>query len=306
MKLLPDTRSILLPLSFIGVLALTGCTSAPASPTATAGTPSLPAPETSQMPATSPSGDTVLVEGYPRAHVHGMAAIGNDQVLLATHEGLYDVSVSPARRIGPLVDWMGFSLGADGFYASGHPGPGTDLDNPVGLMRSTDKGNTWETLSRSGISDFHALTVSRNAVIGFDGMLRSTADGKNWRALDPRIQPATLAADPNGSIVLAATEQGIWRSTDDGKTFSAPVPGAPVLQYVALAGQTAVGFTPGNVAWTSADGGVSWKEGARTTGVVDAVALGTGGKEIWVSSTAGVEHSSNDAGRFTGRFIPGR
>lgn len=293
MKLLPNTRSILLPLSFFGVLALIGCTS-------------LPAPETSQMPTASPGGDVVLVEGYPRAHVHGMAAIGTDQVLLATHEGLYDVSASPAKRIGPLVDWMGFSLGADGFYASGHPGPGTDLENPVGLMHSTDKGNTWEPLSRSGISDFHALTVSKHAVIGFDGRLRSTTDGKNWQELDPRIQPATLAADPNGSVLLATTEQGIWRSVNDGKTFSAPVPGAPVLQYVALAGQTAVGFTPGNVAWSSVDGGASWREGTQTAGVVDAVALGAGGKDIWVSSSAGIEHSTNAAGRFTVRFTPGR
>ncbi|MBV1778847.1 exo-alpha-sialidase [Paeniglutamicibacter sp. ABSL32-1] len=298
MKLLPINKSMILPLSLLGALVLGGCAVAPQSQGATAGN--------SLNPAAAPGEAAVTVEGYPRAHVHGIAAIGDNKVLLATHEGLYDVSVSPARRIGPLVDWMGFSLGANEFYASGHPGPGTDLENPLGLMRSTDGGETWDTLSRSGISDFHALTVSRNAIIGFDGALRSTADGKNWQDRDPRIRPATLAADPSGTTVLATTEQGIWRSTDDGQSFSEPNPGAPVLQYVALAGQTAVGFTPDNVAWTSTDGGVNWSEGARAAGMVDAVALGRGGKDIWVSSSAGVEYSTNAAKGFTVHFTSGR
>ncbi|MFF5794425.1 F510_1955 family glycosylhydrolase [Paeniglutamicibacter sp. NPDC012692] len=242
------------------------------------------------------------VAGYPTAHVHAIADTGKGQVLLATHDGLYDVSVNPAQRIGPVVDWMGFTLGKDGFYASGHPGPGADLDNPVGLMRSTDKGQTWESLSRSGISDFHAMTASKNAIIGFDTTLRSTADGTTWKDLEPRILPATLAADPRGSLVLAATEQGPWRSTDDGATFSEPAPNTPPLQYLAVARTKAVGITPDGVAWTSQDGGVGWKRGAELQGTVSAVAMSPDGSRIWVSSSLGVEHSDDGAGSFELRF----
>ena len=72
--------------------------------------------------------ETVL--GYPTAHVHAIAAPGKGQVLLATHDGLYDVSVNPAQRIGPVVDWMGFTLGKGGFYASGRPGPASTWKSP--------------------------------------------------------------------------------------------------------------------------------------------------------------------------------
>ncbi len=99
------------------------------------------------------------------------------QILLATHDGLFDVTKQPASKIGGTNDLMGFTAGKDGiFYASGHPpGPGSDLPNPpLGLIKSTDGGQTWEKLSRQGESDFHALTTSKSGIIAFDGQLRSS------------------------------------------------------------------------------------------------------------------------------------
>lgn len=43
-----------------------------------------------------------------------------------------------------------------------------------------DAGRTWTVLSRGGESNFHALAVSSAGVMGFDGALRVTADGKSW------------------------------------------------------------------------------------------------------------------------------
>ncbi|MGL3807728.1 F510_1955 family glycosylhydrolase [Paeniglutamicibacter sp. R2-26] len=287
-------------IALAGSVALAGCASATVEPgpatRSAAGAP----------PQASTGAAAQRIDGYPSAHVHAIADTGDGQVLLATHDGLYDVSADPARRIGPVVDWMGFTLGKDGYYASGHPGPGTDLQNPVGLMRSTDEGRTWEGLSRSGVSDFHAMTASKNAVIGFDTALRSTADGTTWKDLDPRILPATLAADARGTLVLAATEQGVWRSADDGATFSEPDPGAPVLQYLAVAGGKAVGITPDGVAWTSRDGGATWARGARVQGTASAVAMSQDGSRIWVASSLGVEHSDDGAAGFELRFAAPR
>ena len=174
--------AIFMSVALAGVLVLAGCAqgaggTGPAAGTAadTGGVQETAVPREPGEGSAARAPETVL--GYPSAHVHAIAATGEGEVLLATHDGLYDVSVNPAQRIGPVVDWMGFSIGKDGFYASGHPGPGVDLENPVGLMRSADEGKTWESLSRSGVSDFHAMTASKNAVIGFDTALRSTADG---------------------------------------------------------------------------------------------------------------------------------
>lgn len=76
---------------------------------------------------------------------------------------------------------MGFTAaGADHFYASGHPGPSDDLPNPVGLIESTDAGETWQPLSPTGESDFHTLGAAGNQVYGFNGQLIGTDDGRNW------------------------------------------------------------------------------------------------------------------------------
>ncbi|GAA1497925.1 F510_1955 family glycosylhydrolase [Paeniglutamicibacter kerguelensis] len=307
MKIMTTKPALFMSMALAGILGLASCAQGPGetlpitdTPAAAGGASATAAPQEPSARSAAQAPETVL--GYPTAHVHAIAAPGKGQVLLATHDGLYNVSVNPAQRIGPVVDWMGFTLGKGGFYASGHPGPGVALENPVGLMRSTDKGKTWESLSRSGVSDFHALTASKNAIIGFDTTLRSTSDGIQWKGLDSRILPATLAADPRGSLVLAATEHGVWRSADDGATFTEPAANTPLLQYLAVAGTKAVGVTPDGVAWTSQDGGVSWKQGAVLQGTVSAVAMSPDGSRIWVSSSLGVEHSADGAASFELRF----
>ena len=101
-------------------------------------------------------------DGLPSPHVHGVAVNpADDRVYLATHDGLFRYDPTGPQRIGPVIDLMGFTVaGPDHFYASGHPGQGTDLPDPVGLLESTDAGHTWTALSRQGQSDFHALTAS--------------------------------------------------------------------------------------------------------------------------------------------------
>ena len=78
--------------------------------------------------------------GLPSPHVHGVAINpGDDLVYLATHDGLFRYDDTGPTRIGPVIDLMGFTVaGPNHFYASGHPGEGSDLPNPVGLITSTD------------------------------------------------------------------------------------------------------------------------------------------------------------------------
>lgn len=65
---------------------------------------------------------------------------------------------------------MGFTVaGGDHFYASDHAGPGGDLPNPVGLIESTDGGQIWTVVSSEGVTDIHALSASKQEVVGFDG-----------------------------------------------------------------------------------------------------------------------------------------
>ena len=206
-----------------------------------------------------PAASTAL----PSDHVHAVAVNpGDDHVYLATHEGLFDLGGARPERVGPVIDLMGFTVaGPDHFYASGHPGPGTDLPQPVGLLESTDGGLTWTPLSRGGESDFHALTASTSGVAGFDGAVRTSADGVTWGAPPPPpAAPFDLAASPGGAALLATTEEGLLRSDDVGATWSA-VEGTPLLLLVEWADtQTAVGVTPEGAIVVSDDGAKTWEQ----------------------------------------------
>lgn len=146
------------------ILALSACTPGPTS-------------------ETGGSGPSSAASHVPSSHVHGVSVDRDTgRVLLATHEGLFDVSKSPATKIGGTNDLMGFTAAADEgvFYASGHPGAGSDLPSPLGLVKSVDGGKTWEQLSRQGKSDFHALTAARSGIVAYDGTLRVSPDGRTW------------------------------------------------------------------------------------------------------------------------------
>lgn len=241
----------------------------------------------------------------PYGHVHGIHADpATGKVLVASHHGLFDAGSGVPKQVGPTIDLMGSTTGKDGtLYASGHPGPGTDLPNPVGLIRSPDGGRTWETLSLSGESDFHAMTATGDRLLGFDGQLRTTTDGDTWTVLEAGFLPYALAGSPKGTAVLATTEQGVWRSADSGKSWSAPA-GGPVLQTATFADRdTAVGITPDGTVYTSPDAGKRWEAVGSAEvrpAAVDAGYAKDGALNIWVADDDGI-HLSTDGGT---TFIP--
>ena len=235
------------------------------------------------------------------SHVHGVGIDpGDGAVLVATHEGLVEIGASgQVSGVGPVIDLMGFAVaGPDHYLASGHPGLQVDLPNPVGLVETTDGGRTWSPLSRQEESDFHGLTVSGAGVLGFDGSLQRSGDGRGWEPLDIPAEPHTLAASPKGIQVLATTQRGLLRSADAASSWSL-VDGAPLLQVVAWIDEgAAIGATPAGAVWASTDGGLTWQEGGRLDAATEAIAAvaNDGGSRIVVVTTEGVMESL-DGGR---------
>lgn len=240
----------------------------------------------------------------PSPHVHGVGINpSDDHVYLATHDGLFDMSSAEPERVGPIIDLMGFAVaGPDHFYASGHPGAGTDLPNPVGLIESTDGGQSWTPISRSGASDFHALAASTEMIVGFDGSLVTSQDGVTWTTLDTTLSPFALAVSPSGGILLATTPEGVLKSEDGGVSWVAL--SAPVFLFVAFAdNSTIVGMSPTGEVHVSRDSGATWEAGGSVDGDPHALAATTEDSSLVVVAvtSTGLYESRDDAATFTSR-----
>lgn len=253
--------------------------------------------------ATPESAPTTAAESaLPSAHVHGLSVDADGKVLLATHEGLFDVTADPAVKVGPTIDLMGFTAAKDPgtFYASGHPGQGSTLANPVGLIRSTDGGATWEEVSRQGESDFHTLTTTKSGIVAFDGTLRTSPDGLTWDTVAAGFAPAALAGHPESDTVLATTEAGIQRSTDGGRTWALQ-DGGPVVQFAAFASALdAVGVEPNGAVHVSSDGGATWARKGKLEGRTMAVSATGSGADlgVWAATSAGIFVSDDGGASF--------
>ncbi|MDH3600930.1 MAG: glycosyl hydrolase [Candidatus Tectomicrobia bacterium] len=180
-------------------------------------------------------------------HIHGLSfSPDGAQLFIPSHHGLAIYSKggwSPAP--GPQHDYMGFSVTGEFFYSSGHPAPGSPLQNPFGLIRSGDGGRTWEPLGLAGESDFHLLATSygTNAVYVYNpaansrmpqpGLYVTTDDGQQWhRAKSTGVSGRVfaLAVHPTESNRVAmGTANGLYLSQDTGDHFQRVAHGMRVL-----------------------------------------------------------------------------
>ncbi|MEK3929095.1 MULTISPECIES: F510_1955 family glycosylhydrolase [Bacillus] len=169
-------------------------------------------------------------------HIHGIGYAGNmPGVSIATHSGIkvYHNGKWLETKTG-LHDYIGFQATKNGFFASGHPEPGANLKNPLGLMKSSDGGNTLEKLAFYGESDFHNLAVGYNTEAIYlynerpnsklqQGFYFSTNNGQDWKnsklkGLSSTIHSFSVHPDQS-SVVAVSAKDGVYLSTDYGNTF---------------------------------------------------------------------------------------
>ena len=167
-----------------------------------------------------------------KTHFHGIAVDLKDpsRLYLATHHGLHVVAPDgKAVRVSNTGDdFMRFTphpADPATFYASGHPASGGNL----GFIASSDGGKSWKKLADGvgGPVDFHQMDVSKanpNVVFGISGGLQVSKDsGRSWKMVGPApkgtIDLAASARDAN--TLFAATQRGIVKSTDGGRSWKA-------------------------------------------------------------------------------------
>lgn len=169
-----------------------------------------------------------------------------------------------------------------------------------GVWKSTDGGAFWQAKTETlGSLSVGALEMDPNNAntlylgLGdpFDGtgigLVKSTDGGDTWS--DPVfLGTSTVISDiqvtpGNSNIVLAATNRGLFRSTDAGATF-ANVPitpsagGVPVVWSLAWGGGdtfvlSLLGGTSDGEIWRSTDGGATWTKSSGLAAGIGRISL---------------------------------
>ncbi|UFU00804.1 hypothetical protein KO561_07685 [Radiobacillus kanasensis] len=172
-------------------------------------------------------------------HIHGLGfSSDGTELLVPSHHGLnilHEDGHWTSASDFPQHDYMGFSPTDNGFYSSGHPDPETDLKNPLGIIKSTDGGESIDFLTLYGEVDFHGMTVGYethdiyvfnpqpNSILTEPGFYYSTDEAKTWTRsslTNMTGQATSLSAHPSTSgTVIVGTDQGAFLSNDYGKTM---------------------------------------------------------------------------------------
>ncbi|WP_432119696.1 F510_1955 family glycosylhydrolase [Streptomyces sp. bgisy032] len=279
----------------VSAAALTALTAVLSACSPTAGPPSGPAAaDHPDRPAVS--------------HVHGLGIDPADRRLyVATHQGVIAVADDgTARRVGDKADYMGFTvIGPKTFLGSGHPDGDSGAHGNLGLIRSTDAGRSWKTLSLGGTTDFHSLEYAHGTVYGYDstrGVLRVSTDRTTW---DDRAELGALdiAVSPRDrDVVLATTEDGVARSTDGGRTFGAG--SGEVLAYLSWpTGGALYGVAPDGGLRRSGDGGATWQKAGTVPGGRPQALTAVDARRVLAATEGGV-YESRDGGRTFAERLP--
>jgi uncharacterized protein (DUF305 family) len=238
------------------------------------------------------NGSSSAVEGDPSAstsgvalsapldHVHAAVPVDGG-LLVGTHTGVVRVDVV-SGAVTPVGtsrdDFMGLAGSSELLVASGHPGEGSTLPDPVGLLRSTDAAETWSTVSLTGEIDFHALAVDGDRIAGSattGDVLYSEDAGATWTAI-AQMEATSLAWFDGRLWIADGVALSSWAPGE-----AAPVDaggGAAVLIAAVSDSSRLWALVADGTLVTSTDG-VSWEEAG---GVSSAGALAASPEAAYV------------------------
>lgn len=197
------------------------------------------------------------------SHIHSVRAFG-DQVILGTHEGLFQyVDEKTVQSMGPEnFDIMGLAVFGKRLYASGHPGLGSKLPEPVGLLLSTDSGKSWKKMGLQGEVDFHLLESAGKDMYGVDSgsgnLLYSKNAGQSWVSQGKNLF-SDIAINPAKTGAALALREGKLISTQ--KSFTTMRAVASTLTFTSIDWLSdSLLATSGKTLYRSGDRGVTWKK----------------------------------------------
>jgi photosystem II stability/assembly factor-like uncharacterized protein len=242
-------------------------------------------------------------------NVHGLDVDQeNGTLYAAARHGVFQFSPQgePTLIANRRQDTTGFTIAGPGdFLASGHPDGREGLSDDLGLIQSTDDGLTWTTLSLAGDAYFVALEYKHGKVFGYEAnsaQLMVSSDRRRWETLavmpvaDFEVSPADEDA------MVAATDQGLARSSDGGRTFrTVPAPREPYLLSWPTTGALFAATVDGTLE-LSTDGGKTWQRRGRLDGKPQALTA-LDATTVYAATGTGI-YVSTDGGRTFDRRYP--
>jgi hypothetical protein len=227
-------------------------------------------------------------------------------LLLATNRGLYRVR---AGRLEPERSRMGGSDVAKGLafrftgpgeaVGSGHPGPERSRWPVLGLVRTEDGARSWVSVSRLGVSDFHALAVSGDTLAAAEGgqasVFVSRDGGRSFQTRRAPLALTDLELDPSDpERWVGAAQNGVHLSTDGGRSWR-PADSAGGARLVWPAPDALFRADLDGRVSKSSDGGLTWEDVGHVEGETQALAA-AGERTLYAADLEGVVRVSRDGG----------
>jgi hypothetical protein len=300
------------PLIVLVVLAIAGCGGDDPPETAATATPT-PNPTIEAEPAEPGSAANAFIGSLAVDPADGTLMIGTGLGLFRAKQG-----ESKAERVtgelttpdgsGPVSSNLVIRYAGPGeLIGSGHPeGGGTALPEDLGLIRSGDAGDTWESVSQLGESDFHILQARGDRVVAVrvdDTDIQVSGDGgASFESRTPPGMPLDVAFDPKDpQRMVVATQQGTFSSGDGGGSWRPRDP-IPTEQLAWAAADALYRSDTGGAIKVSADGGATWKDRGTVGLPVNELAVDEEGT-LYASVAGGEIHRSTDGGATWKRLL---
>lgn len=228
---------------------------------------------------------STLVDPDTEPLVNSLVRRDDGSFLLTTNKGYYRVSadgkdVAPVRGAvvqapsgsAPVGTFLEIAdVGTDDLLGSGHPDESNALPEFLGFLRSTDGGKTWNVVSRLGNADLHVIRRVGETIYAWDAVLGAvlvtTDGGRTFKEnFTPRSLVVDMVVDPSdGKRLLISTEDALFRSTDQGKTWR-PLPPAPGVRMAWLPSGELFRARKDGTFEQSSDQGDSWKPVGKLPG----------------------------------------
>src|ERR1044072_8325138 len=241
---------------------------APLAPTAqpvmTATAPAAPAGRSASSGGGSPFVGSMAVDP-----ADGTLLIGTGAGLYRLRPGgtravRFDGELTTPRGTGRISANLVLRFSGPGtLVASGHPAPGSELPENLGLISSRDRGAAWKPVSLLADADLHALEARGGVVVGQPAeearLLLSRDGGRSFRkrtapgvALDVDVDPSkpghiAITTEEGGSV--PPTAGGSWRRR---AVLAGPAPRAWSAHGPLFRGEA------GGAARVSEDAGATW------------------------------------------------